>query len=84
MNKIKVGVVSTFFPKISVAEVSLGYEIFSGDHLCFMTEKGEKYISVGKIIVEDGFATNAQAGQTVGLKIDFPVRVGCEVVKQLS
>lgn len=81
MSKIKIGVVSAFFPGISVAEIELNYELFVGDHVCFMTKAGEKFLKIKKIIVEDANPEKAEAGHAVGVKTDFVVEVGCEVVK---
>lgn len=77
MSKTKIGVVTAYFSKISMVEVELSYALFAGDHIII----GAHRTKVNYLQIEDDRMDRAAAGQTVGIKVDFPVTVGDEVCK---
>ncbi|MCD6476934.1 MAG: translation elongation factor-like protein [Candidatus Aenigmarchaeota archaeon] len=82
MNKILIGKITHFFPKISVAvlEVTEG-SVKVGDKISI--EKGEKKVeqTVESMQVEHQNIEEAKAGDKVGLKTVEPVAEGSHVYK---
>lgn len=76
----KVGTVSHYYDKISVAVLDLSASLRIGDLIRFSgsTEFSQK---VESLQVEHEQVTSAAKGDTVGLKVTQPVKPGDEVVK---
>ncbi|UCE95137.1 MAG: translation elongation factor-like protein [Candidatus Bathyarchaeota archaeon] len=79
----EVGDVSHYFTKISVAIVELSDTLSVGDHILIkgMTTHVEQTISSMQIEHEN--VETAEAGQSIGLKVDDRVRQGDTVYKKL-
>lgn len=77
MSRTKIGVVTAFFPKISVAEVELTWPLFAGEYVLI----GEHRIKVDYLYIEHAKAIEAKPGDVVGIKTDFEVKIGDEVCK---
>lgn len=77
MSRIKIGVVTAYFPKISMIEVELSYALFVGERIII----GDRGTKIEYLQIEHDRVTSAQAGELVGIKIDFPVKIGDEVCK---
>lgn len=80
MADFKVGTVSHYYDKISVAVLDLSAPLHVGDLIRFSgsTEFSQK---VESLQVEHEQVTSAAKGDTVGLKVTQPVKPGDEVVK---
>lgn len=79
MSKIKIGVVTAYFTRISVVEVELSYDLFVGDNICI----GENRTKVNYLQIENDRVSSASAGETVALKINFAAKIGDEVTKRI-
>ena len=80
-EKTSVGKISHFFPKISVAVVELTAPLKVGDKIEIggKTEPFEQ--TVASMQVEHKELKEAKAGDSVGMKVDKPVKAGDEVFK---
>lgn len=79
MSKIKIGVVTAYFTKISVVEIELSYDLFAGDNISI----GENRTKVNYLLIENDRVSSASAGDTVAIKINFATKIGDEVTKQI-
>ncbi len=77
MSRIKIGVVTAYFPKISMAEVELRYDLFAGEYITI----GDHRTKVNYLQIENDRVDKAHPGETVGIKTDFVVKIGDEVCK---
>lgn len=78
----KVGKVTHYYDKISVAVVELTADLAVGDRIKF-TRGGEDIFeqTVESIQVEHNKIDSAKKGDTIGLKVDQPVKEGAEIFK---
>jgi len=78
----KVGKVTHYYDKISVAVVELSGNLSSGDKIKF-ARGGEDMFEqeVGSMQVEHEKIDSAKKGDVVGLKVDQEVKEGAEVYK---
>ncbi len=82
MADFKVGKVTHYYDKISVAVVELSGNLSSGDKIKF-ARGGEDMFEqeVGSMQVEHEKIDSAKKGDVVGLKVDQEVKEGAEVYK---
>jgi putative protease len=80
VTNLKVGTVSHYYPKIQVAVLDLVSSLHTGDQISF---SGSVNFSqpAASMQIEHEPITDAKKGQTIGLKVDQPVRPGDEVSK---
>ena len=78
----KVGKITHYYDKISVAVMELSGDLAVGDKIKF-TRGGEDLFeqTVESMQVEHSKIPNAKKGDIVGLKVDQEVREGAEVYK---
>jgi putative protease len=78
----KVGKVIHYYDKIGVAVVELTSDLAVGDRIKF-TRGGEDMFeqTVESMQVEHNKIDSAKKGDTVGLKVDQPVKEGAEIFK---
>jgi putative protease len=78
----KVGKVTHYYDKIGVAVVELTADLAVGDRIKF-TRGGEDMFeqTVESIQVEHNKIDSAKKGDTIGLKVDQPVKEGAEIFK---
>lgn len=81
MPDSKVGVVSHYYDKIGVAVVDLTSTLKVGDKVKFAKEDEEFSQEVTSMQVEHEQVQSAKKGQSVGLKVDQPVKRKAEVYK---
>lgn len=81
MADFKVGIVSHYYDKIKVAVVDLSAPLHIGDLVRF-SGSNEFSQKVESIQVEHEQVESGAAGDTVGIKVDNPVKEGDEVIKQ--
>ena len=84
MGKELIGKITHFFPKISVAVVSLTGQLKVGDKISI--EKGDQVIEqeVKSMQVEHKNIEVAKPGDDVGMKTDGEVKEGSEVYKVIE
>ena len=82
MVEFKVGKVTHYYDKIGVAVVELTAEIVVGDKIKFVWDGEEVLQSVESMQMEHKQVDVAKKGETVGLKVDQPVKPGAEILKQ--
>ncbi|MBU3896327.1 MAG: translation elongation factor-like protein [Nanoarchaeota archaeon] len=81
MNKILVGKITHFFPKINVAVVQLSAELKTGDKIS-IEKDGEAFEQIVESMqVEHKNIPVAKVGMDVGMKISHPVKEGAQVFK---
>lgn len=80
-EKTPVGKISHFFPKISVAVVEVTAPLKVGDKIEIggKTEPFEQ--TVNSMQIEHKNIDEAKAGDSVGMKVDKPVKAGDDVFK---
>jgi putative protease len=78
----KVGKVTHYYDKIGVAVVELTADLAVGDRIKF-TRGGEDIFeqTVESMQVEHNKIDSAKKGDTIGLKVDQPVKEGAEIFK---
>jgi len=76
----KVGVVDHYYDKLGVAIVDLTLELRVGDFVK-VTGSTEFSQKVESMQMEHEQVTQAQAGDTVGIKVVQPVKAGDEIIK---
>lgn len=76
-----VGKVNHFFPKISVAVVTLEGNLKVGDKIKVEGKEGPFEQTVGSMQIEHESLEEAKAGQEIGLKVEGEVREGASVFK---
>jgi putative protease len=82
-NVVKVGRVSHFFSKISVAVVELTAPLVVGDRLVFKGPNTDFEQTVESMQIEHANVQRAEAGQSIGLKVLQHVRETDSVYKKL-
>jgi len=82
MNYYKIGKITHYYDKISVAVVELDGDLSVGDKIKF-SRGGEDLFEqeVKSIQVEHNKINSAKKGDTIGLKVDKEVKDGAEVFK---
>jgi putative protease len=80
-NVIKVGHVTHFFSKISVAVVELTVPLAVGDHIVFKGPNTDFEQTVESMQIEHANVQRAEAGQSIGLKVQQHVRETDSVYK---
>ncbi len=78
---LKVGTVSHYYDKIKVAVLNLTAPLHVGDFIRF-SGSADFSQKVESIQVEHEQVESAASGDSVGVKVDNPVKVGDEVIKQ--
>jgi translation initiation factor IF-2 len=82
MEEEKIGVVSNYFGKISVAAVEITDGIVSvGDRLHFLGHTTDFEATVNSIQIEHKSVTEAKKGDSVGIKVSEKAREGDKVYK---
>ncbi len=81
MTDIKVGKITHYFDKIGVAVVELSDKLAVGDQIKISGHDNEFTMTVSSMQIEHQQIQEAQKGQTVGLKVDQPVKEGDEVYR---
>ncbi|MEM0372433.1 MAG: U32 family peptidase C-terminal domain-containing protein [archaeon] len=82
MAKTPVGKVTHFFNKISVAVVELKGTLRVGDTISIEGPNTNFTQSVGSMQVEHKNIEEAKAGESIGMKVDQPVKAGDLVFKE--
>ena len=77
----EIGKVTHFFGKISVAVIELSDELRVGDVIKIVGRGKEFTQTVSSMQIEHKNIEVAKAGQTIGLKVDQPVKEGDVVYK---
>jgi len=82
LGETKVGKVTHFFDKISVAVVELSAPLKAGEKVKFKRHTGEEFEQVvASMQVEHAQVKSAKKGQAIGMKVAQPVHEGAEVFK---
>jgi translation initiation factor IF-2 len=82
MTEIKIGKVTHFFPKISVAVVELNGTLRKGDKIALIAKTGERFEQVVESMqIEKKQVTEAGSGQSIGLKVSKEPKMNSDVVK---
>ncbi|MEA3378129.1 MAG: EF-Tu/IF-2/RF-3 family GTPase [Nanoarchaeota archaeon] len=76
-----IGKITHFFPKISVAVLSLSGDLKVGDKIKLQGEKDSFEQEVTSMEVEHESINEARAGDDVGLKTNNPVKKNSDVLK---
>jgi len=78
----KLGKITHYYPKIGVAVVDLVDSLHQGDEI---TISGSTSFSqtVSSMQIEHEAQEQVKKGQTIGLKVDQPVKPGDEITKSL-
>ena len=82
-NVIEVGHVSHFFTRINVAVVELSAALAAGDTILIKGPTTDFGQAVGSMQIEHENIERAEAGQSIGLKVEQRVREGDIVYKKL-
>ncbi len=82
-NVVEVGHVTHFFAKISVAVVELSATLAVGDTILIKGPTTDFEQVVGSMQIEHENIERAEAGQSIGLKVEERVREGDIVYKKL-
>jgi len=77
----EVGEVTHYFPKISVAVVTLKASLAVGDRIAIRGVTTNLQQTVASMQIEHENVTKAKAGQSIGLKVEQRVREGDRVYK---
>lgn len=81
MADVKVGKITHYFDRIGVAVVELVDTLKVGDQVRIGGVTDDFQMTVSSMQVEHEQIEEAKKGETVGLKVDQPVKVGDEVFK---
>jgi len=83
MEEKKIGFVSNFFKKISVAAIDItDGTVAVGDTLHFLGHTTDFEATVHAMQIEHKFVTEAKKGDSVGIKVNEVVREGDKVYKK--
>ena len=80
-EKKKIGKVTHFFDKISVAVIELTGALKAGDKIEIMTKEGPFQQEVASMQVDHNPVEKAKSGDAIGMKVDNPVKEGNIVSK---
>jgi translation initiation factor IF-2 len=81
MADVRVGKITHYFDKIGVAVVELADTLKTGDQIRIGGISEDFMMTVSSMQVEHEQLEEAKKGETVGMKVDQPVKVGDEVFK---
>jgi translation elongation factor EF-1alpha len=81
VEKKLVGSISHFYPKISVAVVDLENTLKVGDTISIERASGSFEQVVDSMEIEHEKVQEAEAGQSIGLKVNEKIREGAKVYK---
>ena len=81
VEKKLVGSISHFFPKISVAVLDLEDNISVGDKISIESSAGAFEQEVSSMQIEHENVEEAEAGQSIGLKVAQAAKEGSKVYK---
>ena len=85
MKEEKIGFVSNYFSKISVAAIEITDGAVSvGDTLYFLGHTTDFESTVHSMQIEHKFVTEAKKGDAVGVKVPEKVREGDKVYKMVA
>jgi translation elongation factor EF-1alpha len=82
-NVVKVGRVTHFFSKISVAVIELTAPLAVGDRIVFKGPSTDSEQTVDSMQIEHANVQKAEAGQSIGLKVAERVRETDLVYKKI-
>lgn len=80
MANTKTGKVTHYYPKIGVAVIDLSSSLSTGDSITF-SGSTDFTQTVSSMQVEHNNITSAKKGDTIGLKVEQPVKPGDLLVK---
>jgi len=81
MADFKIGKITHYFDKIGVAVVELVDRLAVGDTIRVSSRDGDFTMTVQSMQIEHEQIQEAKKGDTVGLRVDQPVKEGNEVYK---
>lgn len=81
MADFKVGKITHYFDKIGVAVVELSDRMSVGDIIKISRQEGDFTMTIQSMQIEHEQIKEAKKGDTVGLKVDQPVKEGDELFK---
>lgn len=82
MADVKVGKVSHYYNKISVAVLDLDKKLSVGDKIKFVRGKEDLFVQeISSMEFEHKKVNSAGKGESIGLKVDQPVKEGIDVYK---
>ena len=81
MANVKVGKISHFYDKISVAVVEVLAPIKIGDRIKITGHNNDFEMTIDSMQIEHEQLKQAKKGQEIGLKVDQPVKPSDEVFK---
>ncbi|MGI5826066.1 MAG: hypothetical protein ACOX50_01485 [Patescibacteria group bacterium] len=81
MADVKVGKITHYFDRIGVAVVELSDTLKTGDKVRIGGIIEDFQMTVSSMQVEHEQLEEAKKGDTIGMKVDQPVKVGDEVFK---
>lgn len=81
MADVKIGKITHYFDRIGVAVVELSSPLSAADTIKISGHDGDFTQTVASMQMEHQEIKDAQKGDTVGLKVDKPVKEGDEVYK---
>lgn len=81
MPDLKIGIVTHYYDKIGVAIIELQSNLGIGDKIKFVKDEEESTQEVGSMQIEHQEITEAKKGQSIGLKVDKPVKQKAIVYK---
>lgn len=81
MADTKIGKITHYFDKIGVAVVELSAKLKAGDKIKVSGHDNEFEQEISSMQIEHEQVPEADNGQSIGLKIDQPVKEGDEVYK---
>ena len=81
MDKMPVGKITHYFPKVGVGIIELSDTLKVGDRISIEPKEGAFEQSVSSMQIEHAQIQEAKAGQAIGLKVAQPVHEGNLVYK---
>lgn len=81
MSDIKVGKITHYFDKIGVAVLELTDKLAVGDNIKISNKDGDFTMGVSSMQIEHEQIKEAKKGDTIGMKVDQPVKESDEVFK---
>ncbi len=82
MAEYKVGKITHYYDKLGVAVVELAGDLGVGEKIKIVSGDNEFSQDVASMQIEHQQVQMAKKGETVGMKVDQPVKPGAEVIKQ--
>lgn len=81
MPDLKIGTVTHYYNKIGVAIIDLQDNLGIGDKIKFVSDNEKFTQTIESMQIEHQQIQNAKKGQTIGLKVDKPVKEKAVVYK---